>query len=100
MFDTKKVRTLPPKPQNPKQPIIQIHRNRKIELDKKAKQKLTGAWDEIELVLLRIQRELAVESEDPTEAGFFVKALAKIKDEFQNIAIEGETMKKKEQEQK
>lgn len=72
---------------------IQLRRDRSIELDTTAKIKLAGVWSEIELVLLRIQREMAVGEMDSVMAGSYVQCIAKIKDEFQSIAIEGEKIK-------
>lgn len=79
-----------------RRPQIQLRRNRSIELDDRAKKKLADCWDENELVLLRLQREMAVEEEDELMALAYVRAITKLKDEFQAIAIEGETIKAKE----
>ena len=75
---------------------IQLRRNRTIELDREAKLRLSEVWGETELVLLRLQRELAVEEGDDLMALAYVRALAKIKDEWQAITIEGEKIKKEE----
>lgn len=80
----------------PRQPRIQISRNRSIELDREAKLKLEGVYPEIELVLLRLQRELCVDSTDMVEAGYYAKCMAKIRDEFQQITIEGKAIKLEE----
>lgn len=80
-----------------RQPNIHLRRTRSIELDKQALRKLSEAYPEINLVLLRLQRELCVDSGDSTEKGYRAEALAKIINEFEQIALDGETLKKEEQ---
>lgn len=87
-----------PRPdKNTRQPHIQLSRNRGIELDRTANLKLADSWDEIQMVLYRIQRKFSVESGDPLEKAYRVEALTDIIDEFQEIALQGEITKKKEE---